>query len=246
MAFSFQASPAGRDASVSAALTANPGLRLAALDFSRAPLSRPHRLAIKDAVAGVARSFLTGTGLFAAGDVDSLFASGDAGLRTIESTTGGISADRLCDLQEKLLNKVCASLHADLIGSANATRLDIALNLDHVRIGHDEAVAVLAAKGYRVFPGAPLDREAESALARLCGGLPVRLTGIPGGQGRSAAYVLPFAGTVFTAASTADGRAVFGLAADRLVQYVLGRESVREIASGAADDDRRAEAARAS
>jgi len=99
--------------------------------------------------------------------------------KLIEIERRDMSLDQLCDLQEDLVKDVVLNLHADLIGGANVTRLDRVATADHPRITYVEVLKILGSKGFALSFGDDLDREAEAALNRYCGGLPVHVTHFP-------------------------------------------------------------------
>ncbi len=99
--------------------------------------------------------------------------------KLIEIECRDMTLDQLCDLQEEMVKDVALSLHADLIGGANVTRLDRIINAEHPRLTYVEALKILGRLGFDLTFGDDLDSEAEAALNRYCGGLPVHVTHFP-------------------------------------------------------------------
>ena len=99
--------------------------------------------------------------------------------KLIEIEHRDLSLEELMELQEALLKDVAMHLHADLIGGANATRMDLMVAAEHPRLSYEQAIGVLQRKGFALSFGDDLNREAEAALTRHCGGLPVHVTCFP-------------------------------------------------------------------
>ncbi len=99
--------------------------------------------------------------------------------KLIEIERRDLTLPGLCDLQERLLKDVLGSLHADLIGGRNVTRLDRILAVEHPRLTYREAIAALSRRGLPLAFGDDLDARAEAALVRYCGNLPIHVTHYP-------------------------------------------------------------------
>ena len=99
--------------------------------------------------------------------------------KLIETEQTDMQLDELCDFQERLLKDVARHLHADCIGQRNAGRMDRMARAEHPRLTYREALHVLGRLGFPFRFGDDLDREAEAALVRYCGDLPVQITHYP-------------------------------------------------------------------
>jgi asparaginyl-tRNA synthetase len=99
--------------------------------------------------------------------------------KLIETEQCDMTLAELCDFQERLLKDVAARLHPDLIGWQNAARIDRMVRAEHPRLTYREALAALSGHGFTLRFGDDLDREAEAALVRHCGDLPVQVTHYP-------------------------------------------------------------------
>lgn len=99
--------------------------------------------------------------------------------KLIEIERRDLSLEQLMDLQEDLLKDAALHLHADLIGGANATRMDLMAVAEHPRMTYRQALKILQRKGFALGFGDDLDRKAEAALTRHCGGLPIHVTHFP-------------------------------------------------------------------
>ena len=136
------------------------------------------------------------------------------------------SQEGLCDFLEWLVKDVTGHLHADLIGGANVTRLDRMLHLDHARLDHAEARAILARRGFALLRDELPGPEAAASLVRFCGLLPVLVTGCPAAAAAAAgatAYLLPLGGPAGRGLVTGAGAGlVLGL--EPLLRFCLGEE----------------------
>lgn len=99
--------------------------------------------------------------------------------KLIEIEKRDMSLEELCDFQEKLLKNVASVLGANEIGGGNVTRLDRMLRLQHPRMTYREAIGVLRERGFAIEFGDDLGRDAEAALIRHCGDLPIHVTHFP-------------------------------------------------------------------
>jgi aspartyl/asparaginyl-tRNA synthetase len=132
--------------------------------------------------------------------------------RWIEVGRRDLALEGLCDLQERLLKDIALHVSADEIGGAHVTRLDWMARWEHPRLTYRDAIDVLRRHGFALAFGDELDREAQAALVRYCGSLPVHVTHFPESSPGFAArldrsdpsiaervdYVLPFAGATFS------------------------------------------------
>jgi hypothetical protein len=165
--------------------------------------------------------------------------SRQAGRLAATTTRQQANLEDLCDWQEKLLKEVADKLHADLIGGANATRLDRMLRLEHPRLAYDEALAVLNRRGFALTRGDALLSEAVTSLTRFAGNLPLHVTRLPvatpllevevdkGGTAGDvgAIYILPYAGTTFHGL-VRNEQVAFSLESGRLLRYFLGESGL--------------------
>jgi asparaginyl-tRNA synthetase len=99
--------------------------------------------------------------------------------KLIEIEKRDMSLAALCDLQERLLKEVALHLSADEIGGAHVTRLDWMARWEHPRLTYREAIDLLRRHGFALSFGDDLSAEAEAALVRYCGNLPVHVTHFP-------------------------------------------------------------------
>lgn len=192
-------------------------IRFAAPVPDPTPLPAARCVPVSDAVMRRVRVFLRSEGYLE---------KTEPGSGRIEIRKHGLSGRDIRDGQEKLLKDLCARLHVDLIGSANVTRLDAMLGIEHPRLTYRRAIEILNDRGFGIEFGDVLDREAEKVLVRHCGNLPVHVTGAPGSSqssGECDLYILPFAGGVSRGSAAREG---FDLDLKRLLRYVLGRESI--------------------
>jgi hypothetical protein len=97
----------------------------------------------------------------------------------IEIEKRNLDLDALCDLQERLLKDVALHLSAEEIGGTHVTRLDWMARWEHPRVTYGEAVAILRRHGFALELGDDLEHEAQAALVRYCGNLPVHVTHFP-------------------------------------------------------------------
>ena len=155
-----------------------------------------------------------------------------------------LDQDALIRLERALLEAVVKNLNANLLGGRQITRLDRVLTCEHPRIGYDEAGRILTEHGHPVAPGASIATEDQAALARLCHNQPVLVTEIPAGLADSwlqddvqpnadeahHACLLPYAGLTIIGSVLGgdDGRGGFTLNLGRLLQFLMGLESVRD------------------
>ena len=167
-----------------------------------------------------------------------------AGAKLIEAERKDLSLTGLLDLLERLLQTVAADLSAELLGGRQVTRLDRMIHSDHPRLTYREALAILAGKGWSIPFGGDLHLGAAATLSRHCGNLPALVTHFPTGSRhagsraddddpatcRSVAYILPYAGGGVDGGVRADApeRAGFGLSVARVLQYLMGLESVQD------------------
>ena len=129
----------------------------------------------------------------------------------IEIEKRDLGLDDLCGLQERLLKDVALHLSAEEIGGIHVTRLDWMARWEHPRVTYREAVALLRRHGFVLEFGDDLEQEAQAALVRYCGNLPVHVTHFPASAKpfhtkldrrdpmlvESADYMLPHAGRTF-------------------------------------------------
>ncbi|MFO7654877.1 MAG: amino acid--tRNA ligase-related protein [Candidatus Krumholzibacteriia bacterium] len=85
----------------------------------------------------------------------------------------------LVALQEALLKHVLLQLDADLVGGRHVTRLERVVCSEHPRLTYREALTALNRRGWSMPFGEDLHRDAEAALVRYCGNLPVHVTHWP-------------------------------------------------------------------
>jgi hypothetical protein len=136
------------------------------------------------------------------------------------------SQEGLCDFLEWLVKDVAGHLHADQIGGANVTRLDRMLHLDHARLDHAEALAILGRRGFVLTREEALGSDAAASLVRFCGLLPVLVTGCPAVADPTAvgtAYLLPFGGPAGRGLVTGAAAGLV-LELDPLLRFLLGGE----------------------
>jgi len=149
---------------------------------------------------------------------------------------GDLSLNRLCDFAEASLKRVVRRLTADLIGGANVTRLDGALQHRHPRLPYRRALRIVSARGWRLSLGEELTADAAASLVRFCGLLPVQVMLLPGQPQPGAeaptrpglSYVLPWGGEVLRGELPEPGQggpALCRFHLDRLLQFVLGLDS---------------------
>lgn len=170
------------------------------------------------------------------------------GFKLMEAARSDTTLDQLCALQEQLLKSVAGDMNADLLGGRDVTRLDRMLRANHPRLTYDEALIVLADKGWDLTAGEPLPPQARATLTRHCGNLPYLLTQLPYARvtsdtiddahlpvGASVEYVLPYAGVTMEGETRrdADGssgpdRSGFSLDLGRLLQYLMGLENITD------------------
>ncbi len=147
----------------------------------------------------------------------------------------------LCALMEHLLKDVTGALGAELLGGRHVTRLDRTLQGPHPRLTHTAAVGAVGLRGWEVAPLDDLPREAEAALVRHCGNLPVMVTHWPSdlkpgfaeiepGIAARVRYLVPYAGEVMDGGLwTGDSpRMGFRLGVGRLLQYLMGLGSITD------------------
>jgi asparaginyl-tRNA synthetase len=99
--------------------------------------------------------------------------------KLIEIEKRDMTLEALCDVQERLVKDVALHVSADEIGGAHVTRLDWMARWEHPRLTYREAIDLLRRHGFALSFGDPLDHEAEVALVRYCGNLPVHVTHFP-------------------------------------------------------------------
>jgi len=166
------------------------------------------------------------------------------GFKLIEVSQQGLSLDALCTLAEKLLKTVARDMSADLLGGLHVTRLDRMINARHQRLTYDEALAVLADKGWDLTAGQQLPEAAKATLTRHFGNQPFMLTHLPvelklpgvaetpdrPGRCASFQYILPYAGLTFDGSLRDAPQAPAGFSLDlgRLLQYLMGLERITD------------------
>lgn len=173
------------------------------------------------------------------------------GFKLMEAAGRNLSLDDLTDLMESLLKAAAFSLGADLLGGRHVTRLDRMLHVCHPRLTYRQALEVLDARGWSIHFGDELHPEAEATLTRFCGNLPLLVTHLPtnkdvdqlvdqetdsladpsdGAVTVSVAYILPYAGITMEGSVRPEDppRAGFSLGLGRLLQYLMGLESIMD------------------
>ena len=166
------------------------------------------------------------------------------GFKLIEVSRHSGDLDGVCQLAEQLLKAVAGDLSADLIGGLHVTRLDRMINAAHARLTYTEALSLLASKGWEIPFGEALPEPAKATLTRHCGNLPFMLTHLPvhlkaAGVAplpeqpelcESIHYILPYSGLTFDGSvrSALNSPAGFSLDLGRLLQYMMGLESITD------------------
>ena len=164
------------------------------------------------------------------------------GFKLMEAMRRDLSLAELTDLMEDLLKTVAFDLGADLLGGRHVTRLDRMLHVCHPRLTYGQALEVLDARGWSIPFGDELHPEAEATLTRFCGNLPLLVTHLPtnktdsltdpsgGADAMSVAYILPYAGITMEGSVRPENppRSGFSLGLGRLLQYLMGLESIMD------------------
>lgn len=163
----------------------------------------------------------------------------------------GLPLEALSDLAEQLLKEVALSLHADLIGGENVTRLDRVVCCDHPRLTYREALAILSRRGHNLCFGDELGEGAAATLVFHCGHRPVQIVRASPGwadagwradprdpaQVESLHYALPYAGIAARGGVRPAGAeragdpplARLSLDVPRLLQSFLGLRSLADV-----------------
>ena len=166
------------------------------------------------------------------------------GYKLLEAERKDLDLAGLCTMLETLLKTVTAHMSADLLGGRQVTRLDRVIHSDHPRLTYRQALTILETKGWSIPFGGDLHLEADATLSRHCGNLPVLVTHYPtdlkfsntristddAAVSESVEYILPYAGFTMDGSVRGDAptRAGFGLSLARLLQYLMGLESVND------------------
>ncbi|MCB1182336.1 hypothetical protein KDM41_02810 [bacterium] len=164
------------------------------------------------------------------------------GFKLIEVSQAGLSLAELCDFAERLLKTVAGDMTADLLGGVHVTRLDRMIHARHERLTYDEALAILAGKGWHLEFGEALPDQAKATLTRHCGNLPFVLTHLPTAlkvagvavdparPEISASFhtILPYAGLTIDGSvrDAVNAPAGFSLDLGRLLQYLMGLDNI--------------------
>jgi hypothetical protein len=154
------------------------------------------------------------------------------GFKLTQACMAGASLDDLADTMETLVKSVVSDLGADLLGGRHIIRLDRMLSLDHHRMTHDQALAIVNQRGFDLKQGEPLSDKALSTLTRYTNNTPFMLMDRTHDY-QTVTYVFPFSGRLghgMVNENKDSSCASFTLEVAPLLQYVMGLDSINDAA----------------